>query len=287
MTRLAPEIGRRINGLKCLVGNTPLLAIDFTIRGQHRVLYAKAEHLNMTGSIKDRMALYITEQGYARGELRPGDRIVEATSGNTGIAIAAVGRAMGHPVTIFMPEWMSRERINLIRGLGADFVRGTPAQARYAAAQGAALAALDRYTGFVRDSLPGLAEFDWRMGRAMFDTKWRYYLQASMSPEEMLRAAEDSMRAVRAEMLRLAQPLHDQWFSGHRHAGADSAAALNAVVGEVLARIGQDHTNRDSMVAQGQKDVAELERFVTDHRVVSYQRHKEMIHASRERQLRA
>ena len=120
MTRLAPEIGRRINGLKCLVGNTPLLAIDFTIRGQHRVLYAKAEHINMTGSIKDRMALYITEQGYARGELRPGARIVEATSGNTGIAIAAVGRAMGHPVTIFMPDWMSQERINLIRGLGAD-----------------------------------------------------------------------------------------------------------------------------------------------------------------------
>ncbi len=158
---------------------------------------------------------------------------------------------------------------DLIRGLGADFVRGTPAQARYAAAQGPALSALDRYTGFVRDSLPRLAEFDWRMGREMFDTKWRYYLQASMGPEEMLRAAGDSMRAVRAAMLRLARPLHDQWFSAHRHAGADSAAALNAVVGEVLARIGQDHTNRDSMVAQGQKDVAELERFVTDHRVVS------------------
>jgi len=120
VTSTVLEIGRRIAGLKCLVGNTPLLAIDFRFRGRQGVLYAKAEHINMTGSIKDRMALFIIEQGYARGELQPGDRIVEATSGNTGIAVAAVARAMGHPVSIFMPDWMSRERINLIRGLGAD-----------------------------------------------------------------------------------------------------------------------------------------------------------------------
>ncbi len=119
---MSPELdlARRIRGLKCLVGNTPLLAIDCRFRGDRRVVYAKAEHMNMTGSIKDRMALFILEQAYARGELRPGDRLIEATSGNTGIAIAAIGRALGHPVTIFMPNWMSRERINLIRSLGAD-----------------------------------------------------------------------------------------------------------------------------------------------------------------------
>ncbi len=113
------NIDRRIRGLKCLVGNTPLLAIDFKFRGQRRVLYAKAEHINMTGSIKDRMALFIMQQAYAREVLRPGDLLIEATSGNTGISIAAIGRAMGHPVTIFMPDWMSAERINLIRSLGA------------------------------------------------------------------------------------------------------------------------------------------------------------------------
>ncbi len=114
------DIQRRFLGLKCLVGNTPLLAIDFTFRGQKRVLYAKAENLNMTGSIKDRMALFILQQGYAKGVLNPGDLIVEATSGNTGISISAIGRAMGHPVTIFMPDWMSNERINLIKTLGAQ-----------------------------------------------------------------------------------------------------------------------------------------------------------------------
>jgi len=113
------DIDHRIRGLKCLVGNTPLLAIDLTFRGQKRVLYAKAEHINMTGSIKDRMALFIMQQAYATGALRPGALIVEATSGNTGISISAIGRAMGHPVSIFMPDWMSAERVNLIRSLGA------------------------------------------------------------------------------------------------------------------------------------------------------------------------
>jgi cysteine synthase A len=110
----------RMNGLGHWVGNTPLLAIDFTFDGDRRVLYAKAENMNMTGSIKDRMAYHIIRRGYERGTLRRGATIVEATSGNTGIAFAGIGRALGHPVTIFMPDWMSQERKDLIRSLGAS-----------------------------------------------------------------------------------------------------------------------------------------------------------------------
>ncbi len=113
------SIERRLAALTRLVGNTPLLAIDFLYRGENRVIYAKAENLNMTGSIKDRMALHILRQAYERGTLHPGDLIVEATSGNTGIAFSGIGRALGHPVAIFMPDWMSTERINLMRGFGA------------------------------------------------------------------------------------------------------------------------------------------------------------------------
>jgi cysteine synthase A len=103
-----------------LVGNTPLLAIQCRFRGARRTVFAKAENLNMTGSIKDRMALHILRRGYDQGLLRPGGTVVEATSGNTGISFAGTGRAMGHPVAIFMPDWMSRERIDLIRSLGAE-----------------------------------------------------------------------------------------------------------------------------------------------------------------------
>jgi cysteine synthase A len=116
------EIDRRIRQLSSLIGNTPLLEIHFLYRGRRRKLYAKAENLNMTGSIKDRMAFHIMGKAYARGTLSPGATIIEATSGNTGIAFSAIGCALGHPVTIFMPDWLSGERINLIKSLGAKIV---------------------------------------------------------------------------------------------------------------------------------------------------------------------
>lgn len=109
----------RIRGLSSLIGNTPLLEINYTYKEKPFTIYAKAEHLNLTGSIKDRMAFHILEQAYKQGALKPGSLIIEATSGNTGISFAAIGRALGHPVAIFMPNWMSTERINIIRGLGA------------------------------------------------------------------------------------------------------------------------------------------------------------------------
>lgn len=113
---------RRAHGLHRLVGNTPLLAIDYRFKGTPGTVYAKCEQLNLTGSIKDRMALHILEQAYRDGRLQPGDTIVEATSGNTGISFAAIGRALHHPVTIFMPDWMSRERKELIASFGATIV---------------------------------------------------------------------------------------------------------------------------------------------------------------------
>ena len=113
------SVKSRLAGLKSLVGNTPLLAVRFSYRGERRVIYAKAEHLNLTGSIKDRMAYHILASAYRDGSIRPGDSIAEATSGNTGISLSAIGRALGHDVVIFMPDWMSRERVALIESLGA------------------------------------------------------------------------------------------------------------------------------------------------------------------------
>jgi cysteine synthase len=110
---------KRFKGLKHLIGNTPLLEIKFTYKGKPRTIYAKSENLNMTGSIKDRMALHILKNAYENGDIKEGDLIVEATSGNTGISFSAIGRALGHQVTIFMPDWMSRERVDLISSMGA------------------------------------------------------------------------------------------------------------------------------------------------------------------------
>src|SRR5207247_5382093 len=90
------------NHLKHMIGNTPLLAIRFAFRGKKRVIYAKAEHLNLTGSIKDRMAFHILKRAYQEHRIDPGDTIAEATSGNTGTSFAAIRRALRHQVLMFV-----------------------------------------------------------------------------------------------------------------------------------------------------------------------------------------
>jgi cysteine synthase len=116
------NIKDKLDHLWKMVGNTPMLEINYTYKGEPRTIYAKSEHYNLTGSIKDRMALYILEQSYATGKIKPGNVIVEATSGNTGIAFAAIGKALGHQVRIIMPNWLSKERIDIINSLGAEVI---------------------------------------------------------------------------------------------------------------------------------------------------------------------
>ena len=105
-----------------LIGNTPMLEIAYKYNGKCRKLYVKCEHYNLTGSIKDRMALYILQEAYKLQLIKPGDTIVEATSGNTGISFSAIGKALGHDVKIIMPNWLSKERMDIIRSLGAEIV---------------------------------------------------------------------------------------------------------------------------------------------------------------------
>ncbi len=116
------NIKDKLDHLWKMVGNTPMLEINYTYKGEPRTIYAKSEHYNLTGSIKDRMALYILEQSYATGKIKPGNVIVEATSGNTGIAFAAIGKALGHQVRIIIPNWLSKERIDIINSLGAEVI---------------------------------------------------------------------------------------------------------------------------------------------------------------------
>lgn len=125
---LTGKIRSKFFSLGHLIGNTPLLEIKFTYKNKNRKIYAKYESLNMTGSIKDRMAFHILKNSYEKGFIKEGDVIAEATSGNTGISFSAIGRALGHSVTIFMPDWMSRERVDLIHSFGAEIIPVTREQ---------------------------------------------------------------------------------------------------------------------------------------------------------------
>ena len=116
---LTEKLTEKFKSLWHLVGNTPMLKLEYNYNGRPDYIYVKCEHYNLTGSIKDRMALYIMYQAYKTGTIAPENIIVEATSGNTGISFAAIGKALGHNVIIMMPNWLSKERIDIIKSLGA------------------------------------------------------------------------------------------------------------------------------------------------------------------------
>jgi len=113
----------RIHDLQSLYGTTPLIEVSFKYRGQLKKIYAKYEAYNFSGSIKDRIALHIMRHAYEHNLIKAGDVIVEATSGNTGIAFSALGTALGHPVKIFMPDWLSQERYDTIQLYGAEVIK--------------------------------------------------------------------------------------------------------------------------------------------------------------------
>lgn len=119
---LTTGLASKFEHLWHLVGNTPMLELHYTFKGNAGKIYVKCEHYNLTGSIKDRIALFTLFNAYKENRIKPGDEIIEATSGNTGIAFAAIGKAMGHPVKIIMPNWLSKERIDIIKSLGAEVV---------------------------------------------------------------------------------------------------------------------------------------------------------------------
>ena len=102
-----------------LIGNTPMIKINYEYEGKQSSIYTKLEYYNYSGSIKDRIALYIIETERKNGNLKKDQAIVEVTSGNTGISFSAIGALLGHDVHIFMPDWVSLERRKLIEMYGA------------------------------------------------------------------------------------------------------------------------------------------------------------------------
>ena len=109
-----------------LIGNTPMVRINKMSTNPNVEMFAKLEGFNPTGSIKDRIALKMIEQAEIEGKLKPGKIVIEATSGNTGIGLAMIGRAKGYPVVIVMSAAVSVERRKMIKAFGADVVLTAP-----------------------------------------------------------------------------------------------------------------------------------------------------------------
>ncbi len=123
-----PRKPRKVDRIVELVGNTPLVPIRRITRGLSRGVrvLAKLEGFNPGGSVKDRPALRMIREAIDTGQLSPGRTLIDSTSGNTGIAIAMIGAALGHPVRLVVPANVSEERKNIIRWFGAEIVYSDP-----------------------------------------------------------------------------------------------------------------------------------------------------------------
>ncbi|EGG36156.1 MULTISPECIES: cysteine synthase A [Paenibacillus] len=111
-----------VNNVTELIGETPLVRLNRIVPEDSAEIYLKLEYQNPGASVKDRIAISIVEEAEKDGRLKPGDTIIEATSGNTGIGLAMVAAAKGYKAVIVMPETMSLERRNLLRAYGAELV---------------------------------------------------------------------------------------------------------------------------------------------------------------------
>src|SRR5579872_1226032 len=119
-----------INTILDAIGNTPTVRLPRVGRGLACELYGKCEFLNPGGSLKDRIAYWMIEEAEKSGRIQPGDTLIEATSGNTGIGFALAGAVKGYHIIITMPEKMSREKQVVLEALGATIYR-TPTTAKW------------------------------------------------------------------------------------------------------------------------------------------------------------
>ena len=120
----------RLDSILDAIGNTPLIKLNRLGAHLECNLYAKCEFLNPGGSVKDRIGLAMVDAAEKEGRIKPGDTLIEPTSGNTGIGIALAGAVRGYRVIITMPEKMSREKQVVLEALGAEIIR-TPTEAAH------------------------------------------------------------------------------------------------------------------------------------------------------------
>lgn len=149
------------------IGNTPIVKLH-RLAPKHVTLYAKVESFNPGGSVKDRLALAIVLDAERKGLLRPGQTIVEATSGNTGVALAMVAAARGYPFVAIMTETFSVERRKLMRAYGAKVIL-TPAA--------------ERGSGMVRKAKELAAKHGWFLARQFENEANPAYHRSTTGPE--------------------------------------------------------------------------------------------------------
>jgi uncharacterized protein (DUF885 family) len=148
---------------------------------------------------------------------------------------------------------------------------GSPLKAQYDQVTPAAIAALQSYSGFLANTLAARAKTGtWRLGKPLYDEKFRLVMETPVTPEQVLADAESEMKSVRAEMLQLALPMHAKMYPDHTdHSDLAAHDRENKIISEVLDKISDNHPQRDQLMSTIQADLAGITKFIQDKKIVS------------------
>jgi uncharacterized protein (DUF885 family) len=148
---------------------------------------------------------------------------------------------------------------------------GSPLKAQYDQVTPAAIAALQSYSGFLANTLAARAKTGtWRLGKPLYDEKFRLVMETPVTPEQVLADAESEMKSVRAEMLELALPMHAKMYPDHTdHSDLAAHDRENKIISEVLDKISDNHPQRDQLMSTIQADLAGITKFIQDKKIVS------------------
>ena len=162
--------------------------------------------------------------------------------------------------------------IDLIQDtVASEIDPGSPLKVQYDKVAPPTVAALKDFSRWLQDDLGKRpSRLDWRLGKDLYDRKFRLVMETPVTPEQILSTAEQELKSVRAEMLQLALPLHAQMYPGHTDhwdlAGRDRE---NVIIGEVLSKISDDHPRRDQLQASIEADLENIQRFIREKKIVS------------------
>ena len=262
---------------------TPAAALNEQDRADLRLLtdqialgLLELEHIqnyqhNPTGypeAIGNALFLPMTQE-YAPKEVRLGHVVARMEQIPRFLAQAKQVLVDSDPIFVKVAVEENEGNIQMVEGLKADLPEAL--KARYEAAAPKAVAALNDFNAWLKDDL-GKRKTDrtWRLGKQWYAQKFELVMQTPVTPEQILATAESEMKAVRAEMLELALPYHQQWFADHGgHSDLAGKERENKIISEVLNRIADEHADRDRLLEAVNADLEMIKQFIRDKKIVS------------------
>jgi uncharacterized protein (DUF885 family) len=213
-------------------------------------------------------------QGYASAEVRMGHVLSRVRQIPRLLDQVKAYLSDADPIFVSTAVDENEGNVDLIKTTVAkEIPAGSKLKAEYDAVAPPAIAALDAFSKWLRDDLgkrPVKGDRSWRLGKALYDKKFRLVMETDMKPEQLLADAEGELKAVRAEMLELATPMHARMYPDHGdHADLEGRARENKIIGEVLGRISDEHPERGHLQEAVEADLEGIKQFIREKKIVS------------------